>query len=934
MQSNSVGQSYFKEHALKIVFVFTGVFVAAELAQAAATNAAFRPANVWLGLAFHLPAALIGLFAALLALPRERGSGGAEAALDDENKAIDEFSRPFESVTEGVVIYREGAVLYVNESARKLYGATSKGELLNRSVEELLNAGRSDRHAAAIDSCTPFLIRDTVFERFDGKELHASILIVPIQIGGRDARMAVLHNLQNNDRMSRELHTVESQLQTIMHNLDVGIWSFDLLEQRMLLVSDRFADMIGARKQDILSKPEIWKNVIFPDDSTEADKWFAELLEGQPVTAEVRLPRSDGPVRFGESKMFPFKDEDGRVVRLDGILVDITERALARQRSEFLAFHDELTMLPNRRMFKETLQRLKLNASEKNRRFAVIYLDMDKFKLVNDTYGHANGDLFLREVAQRLQQAGPEHQHLFRVGGDEFTVVLDGVQDRGQLEGWVSKLMHAFDEPFAVQGERIPVRGSMGIAIYPDDASDIGVLVNLADRAMFAAKETGAPYQYYNAAVLGETTHDPELVQELRQGIERRQFVLYFQPKYDIASRTLTGAEALIRWDHPAKGVLPPSVFIPLAEKTGLISDIGTWVVDQACRQIRKWSDNGMPVPVSVNVSANQFHEGQIVKAVQDAIQRNGVQPELLEIEITESVAADFEHAVAVLQQLHGIGVVISVDDFGIGYSSLNYLKKFPIQKLKIDRSFIQDIADQPSDAKIVGTILTLAHALQLKVVAEGVETERQLEVLERLGCDEAQGFLFSRPVPAEALERLVAEHVREYKQETHRGARLKGVFLKNVIGSLLTGKAMFPEYKKLLEEIVDNAYYSWDLYTKMLHDVADKLSPQVVRDVGMRVILSGRDVFMKEQGYDTLEKLLQDYPRMFDQTIVGAPEHERIKYLKYEPGHFIMLYTKRQPKAFNEGVIRGYFKMYDRHIRTLHIEDYDEHYYKIEVTW
>ncbi|HZG84197.1 putative bifunctional diguanylate cyclase/phosphodiesterase [Paenibacillus sp.] len=932
MQSNSVGPSYFREHALKILLVFAGVFIAAELVQAAATNTAFRPADAWLELAIHLPAAFVGLFLALLALPRDPGA--AEAARNGAGEGIDDFARPFEGVPEGIVIYREGAVLYANESARKLFGATSKDELLGRSAEELLNAGRSDRYAAAIDSSAPFLIRDAAFDRFDGSGLHASLLIVPIRIGDRDARMAVLHDIHKKDRMSRELQTVESQLQTIMHNLDVGIWSFDLLGQTMLLVSDRFADMIGARKEDILANPEIWKDVIFPEEGSEADKWFAELLEGRPIAAEVKLPRGAGPIRYGESKIFPYKDDGGRVVRLDGILVDITERALARQRSDFLAFHDELTMLPNRRMFKETLQRLKLNAEEKKRRFAVIYLDMDKFKHINDTYGHANGDLFLKEVAGRLQQAGPEHQHLFRVGGDEFTVILEGVQEREQLENWVHKLMHAFDEPFVVQDDRIPVRGSMGVAVYPDDASDIGVLVNLADRAMFAAKEKGAPYQYYNAAVL-EDADDPALLQELKQAVDRRQFVLYFQPKYDVASRTMTGVEALIRWDHPAKGVLPPSAFIPLAEKTGLIADIGAWVVEQACLQIRKWSDKGMPVPISVNVSANQFHEGQIVKAVQDAVGRTGIRPDLLEIEITESVAADFEHAVAVLQQLHGIGVVISVDDFGIGYSSLNYLKKFPIQKLKIDRSFIQDIADQPNDAKIVGTILTLAHALHLTVVAEGVETERQLEVLHRLGCDEAQGFLFSRPVPAEALERIVVEHVRAYKREmTQPGARLKGVFLKNVIGSLLTGKAMFPEYKKLIEEVDPEAYYSWDLYTKMLHDVADKLSPQVVRDVGIRVILSGRDVFMKEQGYDTLEKLLEDYPNMFDRTIVGAPEHERIKYLKYEPGHFVMLYTKRQPKAFNEGVIRGYFKMYDRQIRSLHIEDYDEHYHKIEVTW
>lgn len=934
MKLNSLRKKNFKLYYFYLLIIFFAGFILTFL-----TNTIIHHSSFWdnTAIIFIMHFVIYGLFMFITNLLKRNWQPTEDVSIlkRDIHAYISNFGRSFDRVPEAIFIFYNDTIFYANDAAVKVYGASSSSDFLNQNIGELMGRKLWEHFTTNIDENEAINVRDITINRFDGFMEQVDLLLIPIQINVFSAKLVVLHHTHQNKIISQELKRIESQLHTIINNLDVGIWSFDIPNQSLLLVNNQFAQLVGKQKEEIILNPTIWKSAIFPNDIQEEEKWFSDLMSGQAVTTEMYFEHNNASTLYFESKVFPVKDETGNVVRLDGILVDITNRVLFNKRSEFIAYHDELTLLPNRRKFKEMLHSQKHRANKNNHRFAVLYMDMNKFKEINDKYGHAIGDLYLKEVASRLQLLKSENQDIFRIGGDEFTIIFYDVKDKIQIEAWIQQLLDAFKEPFITEdkSEQIHILTSIGIAVYPDDAVDTGLLVNHADLAMYEAKKNKVPFQYYNDEVM-KGQMDKNVMDELKQALNEGQFILHYQPKYDIKTKTITGTEALIRWLHPKKGLLNPSDFIPLAEKLGLITEIGNWVIEQACQQISEWTKNGFSIPISVNLSPIQFYDTQLVHFVKKIIMQYKIKPEFLEIEITENIAIHVEHAITVLQQLHEIGVVIAVDDFGIGYSSLNYLNKFPISKLKIDRSFITNITTQTSDKKIVSTIIELAHDLHLRVVAEGVETEQQLQLLEQLNCDEAQGYFFCKPIPPEALEKKLKENIQVINQETHKGARLKGVFLKNVIGALLTGTAMFPEYKKLIEEIDDHQYYSWDLYTKMLQDVAAKLSPTVVRDVGIRVILSGKDVFIKEQGYDTLEKLLRDYPAMHSRTIIGLPEHERLKLLKYEKGYFCLLHTTRQPKDFNEGVIRAFFIMYGETIKSFHIERYNEHYYKIEVTW
>ncbi len=433
----------------------------------------------------------------------------------------------------------------------------------------------------------------------------------------------------------------------------------------------------------------------------------------------------------------------------------------ANRQLRHLASHDALTGLPNRVLLDDRLTQAIAHADRDHQTFAVMICDLDRFKLVNDSLGHRAGDELLQEVAQRLTGAVRNIDTVARLGGDEFVLIVSPVSGREEAAAFAQRAIEAIQPPMEIAGIRIHVSPSIGIAFYPADGVSADSLLASADAAMYAAKEQGRNnVQCYAAGMGARTQAKIRLESDLHAAVATAQFELHYQPKVDTVTGAVYSAEALVRWRHPVRGLIAPAEFIPLAEECGLIGAIGDWVLREACRQARAWQVAGLPpLRIAVNLSPAQFRAGGLVESIGAALRDAGLDARLLEVELTESaVMSNPEESIKILEQLSRMGVILSVDDFGTGYSSMSYLRRFPIDKLKIDRSFISEIMSRPDDASIVRAIVSLAHSLRLKVVAEGVESPAQLEFLRALGCDQYQGFHFSPPLPASDFETLIRE--------------------------------------------------------------------------------------------------------------------------------------------------------------------------------
>jgi diguanylate cyclase (GGDEF)-like protein len=454
----------------------------------------------------------------------------------------------------------------------------------------------------------------------------------------------------------------------------------------------------------------------------------------------------------------------------------LRDRDFAREQANVnarqAARHDVLTNLPNRLGIADVAETAIEEAHREGNQFALMVMNVDRLKTINDSLGHEAGDELLRELAQRLRAVLRRGDTLARLAGDEFTVLvqdLDGPQD---AETIVAKIQESLQQPFFAHTLELHASLSVGISMFPNDGESFETLLRRADVAMRAAKEAAVgSYRFYTPEMSGLADDRLALESELRRALEQQQLELHYQPKVDIATGRVRSAEALIRWRHPTRGLVAPGVFIPLAEETGLIVPIGEWVLRAACRQLRAWIDEGMPpVRVAINLSAKQFRQADLPEVVRSALEESNLQPGYLELELTESaVMHDAEKSAAMLQVLSTMGVHISIDDFGTGYSSLSYLRRFPLDKLKIDRSFIRDLMMNKDDVSIVRAIISLAHSLRLRVVAEGVETAEQLDFLRNVGCDQYQGFYCSPAVPApafaEMIRRLRSERTTEFTE-------------------------------------------------------------------------------------------------------------------------------------------------------------------------
>lgn len=554
------------------------------------------------------------------------------------------------------------------------------------------------------------------------------------------------------NRFHDELQETARTLQKAQSVANVGSWKLDIPHRR-LTWSEEAYKIFGIPIGDPLTI-KTCLGCIHPEDRLAVVRAWKKALRGESVDIEHRVNVSEG-VKWARQKLEVMFDAAANPLVAIGTVQEITQSKMSEERIQFLAFHDTLTKLPNRRLAKDHMDLAMAYADRFGAKAAVLFIDLDKFKSINDSLGHLAGDELLKGVANRLRECVRETETICRLGGDEFLIILNAVPDTDAISKVADKILEKMATPFHIEGHRIFSGMSIGVAVYPDDGHDFEVLLKAADTAMYHAKEAGRnTYRFYTEQMNIETTSHLKTRNDLHQAFEHGEFVLHYQPQIDLHNAETIGAEALIRWNHPEHGLVCAKDIIPVAEDSGLIIPIGQWVLKEACRQAVAWHEAGSAnLVVTVNLSLAQFKRGDLEKSVMLALSESGLDPKYLELELTESVlVGDSEHALTMLQRLKALGVKLSIDDFGTGYSSLANLKRFAVDKFKIDQSFIRDLASNKEDKAIVHAIIQMAHGLNVKAIAEGVEQEQSLKILHDLHCDEAQGAYFGMPMPSERV--------------------------------------------------------------------------------------------------------------------------------------------------------------------------------------
>ncbi len=567
--------------------------------------------------------------------------------------------------------------------------------------------------------------------------------------------------LNENDSGSESAESRLRLLLEVIRNISMGVVIMDA-DFRVTSVNEAYCRMSGKTEEEMLGLRPAFEELIKSVPETYADAWRTLYNRG---AWEGEFWGQDGA---GERialhlSITSIHDERGSLSQYAAIVNDVTQRKLDEERIRYQANFDALTGLPNRSLFIDRLNQSLLAMSRANNKLGLMFIDLDGFKLVNDTLGHDAGDELLREAAERIASCTRTGDTVARLGGDEFTVIMPNLHRNHDAPVVAQRILDALSSPFVVSGTESFVSGSIGITLYPDDADDASGLLKNADAAMYRAKDTGkANYQFYTVDMNSEVTERLRVKNGLVKALERDEFELFYQPKMTLSNDRIEGVEALMRWNNKDLGMVPPSRFIPVMEETGQVVEVGEWVLRSACLQHRKWIDSGLPsIRVAVNLSARQLREISFVSLLERVLKDTGVSADALEVEITESMLmSDTENAVAALSELHDMGIHLAMDDFGTGYSSLSYLRRFPIDTIKIDRSFVSDIVTSPDDAEIIRTIINMGKTLGRKIVAEGVETEQQLRMLQEYECDQIQGYFLSPPLPADRITGFLRDKV------------------------------------------------------------------------------------------------------------------------------------------------------------------------------
>lgn len=590
------------------------------------------------------------------------------------------------------------------------------------------------------------------------------LLIAALAVRSAWRLSGALHTLRQRERALRE---GDELFREFAANIPLVSWIREVGSDKILYASPVWKQVTGREPAHALGE---MLDYIHPDDRQRV----LEAMRASPrggLDSEFRIVRPDRAERWLHGRTFPIRDDQGKVYRVTGIGEDITHYKEAQERLLQIARYDHLTDLPNRRFFYESLTKILSRAHDSEALVGILSIDLDRFKVVNDSLGHAAGDDVLRQVATRLLGCVRARDIVGRLGGDEFAIALALITCPDDAQVVASKVLDGLAKPFICEGRDVYISGSIGIALYPTDSADLAELLRFADAAMYRAKESGrSTFRYYTNEMNVRAEERLELETGLREALAKNEFELHYQPKLDLSTGAISGAEALLRWNRGGATMASPARFIPLLEETGLIIPVGEWVIREASRQIKAWQTQGLnAVPVAINLSGRQFEEKDLASTVARQLREHDVAAGLLHCEITESLLmSNVEDAVTTLQALRSTGVQMAVDDFGTGYSSLAYLRRFPIDALKIDQSFVRDITTNTDDAAIAMAIIQLAHSLGLKVIAEGVETAEQLQFLWLNRCDEIQGYFFKPPLRAEEFADLLKGHDAEDYRERH----------------------------------------------------------------------------------------------------------------------------------------------------------------------
>jgi diguanylate cyclase (GGDEF)-like protein/PAS domain S-box-containing protein len=579
----------------------------------------------------------------------------------------------------------------------------------------------------------------------------------------RDANGRVLRMLgTRRDITLRKSHDEEQRLAAMVFEAaSQGIVILDPANQ-VIAVNQAFTSVTGYGRDELLGQ-SVARLIRGSDARRQYSLISQELERDGHWQGELLETRKNGELYPQWLQLSVVRDAHGRISHTVGFFVDLTARRDAEERLRYLSNYDELTGLANRTLFKERLHEAGQRSRQSGQSLALLHIDLDRFKLLNDSLGHELADQLLRQMSKRINQCVPEAHTLARLSGDEFAVLFDSVGSLSSLARMASRLLAKLRQPITVGGQELVVSASIGISLLPDNAREISTLLSQANMAMQHAKHLGGnTFQFFTDNLQACTLERLQLETQLRKAIVDGQLEVYYQPKLSLANDCLSSAEALVRWRHPTLGLVPPGDFIGLAEETGLIGAIGEFVLREACRQARAWQLAGLAeIRVAVNISAQQLRQGNLTSLVRQILEQTALPPHLLELELTESLLLDnVESVIATCQQLRSLGIKLSIDDFGTGYSSLSYLKRFPVHYVKVDQSFIRDLGRNPEDAAITCAIIAMAHGLGLKVVAEGVETQVQLDFLKEHHCDEIQGYLVSPALPASAFAQLLHEQL------------------------------------------------------------------------------------------------------------------------------------------------------------------------------
>jgi PAS domain S-box-containing protein len=577
----------------------------------------------------------------------------------------------------------------------------------------------------------------------------------------------------------QRIQAMQARLQQLMASTSVIIYSTKpAYPFAITFVSANVQDEFGYAPEEVLADERFWMDRVHPDDVESVMENLRHLSEAGEITCDYRVRRADGEYRWLIDQMKLVQGSNGEAAEIHGCCLDVSERRKAEEKVRYLAYFDGLTGLPNRVFMRELLDHALANARRYRHFVAILFLDIDHFKRINDTLGHDAGDALLREVAKRLQSSiraadqvsrlleeinipAGGAQAVSRLGGDEFVIILTEIASVTAAAQAAARIAESLTVPVNLVYDDVTVSASIGISVFPSDGKDAETLLKHADVAMYHAKQNGRNnHQFFTRELNERAARRFSLETKLRKALLRNEFLLHYQPKIAFHDNRVVGMEALLRWQQPEAGLIEPEEFIPVAEELGLIVPIGEWVFHEAARQTASWHAAGLPpLRVSVNLSVAQFKHRRLVQTIGGTLDANRLDPAFFEIELTESMLIeDTDASVAMLRRLKDLGLALSIDDFGTGYSSLGYLKRFPLDALKIDRSFVHDIDTDPNDNAIVKATIALAHSLELRVVAEGAERQIQVDILRAHGCDEAQGYWFSRPLPAEAFASFIGD--------------------------------------------------------------------------------------------------------------------------------------------------------------------------------